>query len=160
MKACTNEKCVAFGKVIIPDNARYCPECGQSVVKYGYHYILDFLKDANISYSDSGDRYKFDITQDSFTFELLKGDSNSVLLAICVRLECDDNSLSENRLLEICNEINIECSFAKIRYIPGSSAIVSSCTFFMDDNVPTMVIGKMLEDTHEAMSMFIDKMSK
>ena len=158
MKACTNKRCRAYDKVVLPDNAKFCPICGHSVVKYGYHYVLDFLENADISYTDEGDRYKFTIAEETLSIELLKKDSDIVILAIPVNIECNDGSLSEKKLLEVCNEINIECAFAKIRYI-NNSALVSSCTFYMDSNVPTELLGEMLNDTHKAMSLFIRKMS-
>lgn len=159
MKACINENCGAYGKVVLPDNANYCPKCGQPIVKYGYHYVLDFLKSANIPYTDGGDRYNFQIAENSFGFQLLKRESDIVIIAIPSAMECEDGSLSEERLWEVCNEINIECPFAKIRYISNSSVLVSSCTFYMDANVPTDLLGEMLRDTHEAMSLFMRKMS-
>lgn len=159
MKACTNEKCGAYGKVVLPDNAKFCPMCGHSMAKYGYHYVLDFLKKANISYTDDGDRYNFNITEDTFDFQLLKRDCDIVVLAISIGMECEDGSLSEESLWEVCNEVNIECPFAKLGYISNDSVLVSSCTFYMDANTPMELLGEMLKDTHEAMSLFLRKMS-
>ncbi|MBQ8364673.1 MAG: hypothetical protein IJX41_02145 [Bacteroidaceae bacterium] len=161
MKACTNEKCGAYGKAVLPDNAKFCPMCGHSMAKYGYHYVLDFLKKANISYTEKEDRYNFNITDDTFSFgfELIKRESDIVLLAISAGMECEDGSLSEERLWEVCNEVNIECPFAKLRYISNEAVLVSSCTFYMDANTPLELLGEMIKDTHEAMSLFVRKMS-
>ena len=159
MKACTNEKCWAYGKDIHPDHTKCCPICGQSIAKYGYQFVLDFLTKANIDYTDTGDRYNFTIAENTVSFQLLKRDTNMVILAISTGVECEDGSLSNEKFLRVCNEVNIECPFAKIRYISDDAVLVSSCTFFLDANVPTELIGEMLKDTHEAMSMFLRKMS-
>lgn len=55
--------------------------------------------------------------------------------------------------------INEECSFAKIRYISSGSILVSSCTFYMDASVPNKLLGEILKDIHESMSLFLRKMS-
>ena len=159
MKACTNEKCWAFGKNIHPDNTKCCPVCGQPIVKCGYQYVLDFLKSANIDYTDTGDRYSFTITENSLSFQLLKQECGLATLAISLGIECEDGSLSEDKVLRICNDINEECSFAKIRYIFSDSILVSSCTFYMDESVPNELLGEILKDIHESMSLFLRKMS-
>lgn len=154
MKACTNENCRAYRKEIHPDNTNYCPICGQPIVKYGYQFVLEFLKSANVEYQEKENYYSL-IVEDSFTFTLLKNNTNWVTIAITFEVECEDGSLSDGEWIRTCNEVNDECTFAKMIYNAENNMIGSYCTFYLDANVPKYVIGEMLKDTGKAMSLFI-----